>query len=177
MTSPSELPSSPDELIRQVRRRRAQTGGPVSPVLPELNLGAKDAGMLDLAVAVEQLITVAGGANVMQMLHAAIYLVSSVERGMKEGLTRLSSLDEPEAQEALQRAMTDMATASHTLRCLKDLAAKPTSVLAACHLSEAGVTASTIEGETLRFLVSERLLRALEIDPDTFYADLKQRHL
>jgi hypothetical protein len=175
MTSPSELPSSPDELIRQVRR--AQSGGPVSPAMPELNLGAKDAGMLDLAIAVEQLITVAGGANVMQMLHAAIYLVGSVEEGMREGLTRLSSPGEPEMQEALQRAMTDAATASHTLRCLKDLAAKPTSILAICHLAENGITAAGAEQATLRFLVSERALLALELDPDAFYADLRQRHL
>lgn len=166
----SDCPSSPDELIRLARQKQ---NGIISPVLPELGLGADDSGLLDLAIVIEQLVAISGGASLIQMLHACVYILEAVERGFKEKLSTVGDKHDLSADTSHQM-LVDAASVGHALRCIRDLTQRPTAVLAMHHMvaSPPGDT----ERSMLRFLVSERMLRVLEIDPEPYYAELKERH-
>lgn len=163
-----EVPDSPEELIRAARKQR---GGIVSPALPELHFGADDSGMLDLAIAMEQLIAVSGGASLIQLLHASVYVLEMCELGFKEKLASCVSDGDP----AISSLVRDAGTIGHALRCVREVAQRPTAALAMLRMK------TTRPGETersmLRFLVSERFLRTLEIDPEAYYVELTQRHV
>lgn len=163
-----DIPGSPEELIRAARK---QQRGIVSPALPELHFGADDSGMLDLAIAMEQLIAVSGGANLIQMLHASVYVLEACELAFKE---KLASLDPNSGDPSTSSLLRDTGAVGRALHCVREVAQRPTAALAMLHM------AKTRPGETersmLRLLVSERLLCALEIDPEAYYVELKQRH-
>lgn len=62
---------------------------PVSPVIPELNLGGPDGGICDLQFAIMQLIQRSdNGCNVLQLLSAAIHLMLEVELHFSEQIRR-----------------------------------------------------------------------------------------
>lgn len=156
--------------------RTAKGDPPIGDVLPRLPLMASEAGLLDLTIAIEQLILRSGGVNFIQLLHAAAYLIDACKDGIDGELTNLShraaAAETPRECEVLNRVqsrlLTDMAALEHCLvvlgRILEPLTVQTIEVRASQQRTAkpAGVFPER------RFLVSDDLLTVLGVSPHDF---------
>lgn len=143
MTHDNGVPDSISaaQLLELAKAARAASGGPpIGDALPVLPLADPEGGVLDLTIAVEQIILRAGGVNFLQMLHAAAFLLDACKDGLDDELTNLShkaaAAETPRECEVLNRVqsrlLTDLAAMEHCLvvlgRILEPLTARTLEV-------------------------------------------------
>lgn len=161
MTPESNIPDSPDELIRQAALGNTP---PTTTRLPQFNFSMQDgpgggSGPLDFTAVVDQLILTSQGVPVIQLLHAASYLVASAARGL------LASLKEGQDQPAtLFTVMADLSQIEHCLKALDSVTSMPTN----WHVNHRLGEGDSSEQSLHRCMVSQATIKSLGLDPDAF---------
>lgn len=172
MTDDSHVPDSVNELLRRIQRSQC---GPIASTLPAFDFGHEDAGMLDALIVLEQIILVSGGANLIQMLHAASWIVEACQRGMDESIDSLKHDQDSQADDVKRQLLADAARLEACGSLLRELVQGPTYVLGA-QKAAAMLARGMGQEHALRVLVSKKVLVDLGLDHKEFDRAFIERH-
>lgn len=160
----SDIPNSPDELIRLAEQAANAADPPVTTRMPRFSLSMKQdnpSGPLDFTAIVDQVILASRGVPAVQLLHAASYLVTSATRSM---LAALQDGQEEPPPGALFRALSDIGQLEHCVATLNAIVSLPTSF----HVAEQLEPDEPTEQRLQRCMVSRRTIDDLGLDADAF---------
>lgn len=181
MTTPPEIPDSisASELSALLSGRRAL---PMSSVIPSLNFGGASGGACDLQFAVNQLICASGGTNVVQVLCAAIHLLTELDATLAEQQRNVAERREPFAaassdeRQVLERYLTQNRRGLHSgLLHLESVMAMLMPAFAherITWLKRHGQLSSDLAEFRSRLLISDELLADLELEREAVSAYL-----
>lgn len=160
----SDIPNSPDELIRIAEQAASAADPPVTTRMPKFCFSMQQgspSGPLDFTAIVDQVILASGGVPAVQLLHAASYLVASATRGM---IASLQEGREKPPPEALFRALSDISQLEHCVATINAIVSLPTTFHVADQLDPDQVT----EQRLRHCMVSRRTIDDLGLDADAF---------
>ena len=161
----SDIPNSPDELIRLAEQAANAANPPITTRMPRFKLSMQEgdlSGPLDFTAIVDQVILASGGVPAVQLLHAASYLVASATRSMLAALEDKQEREAPAG--AMFRALSDISQLEHCVATLSAIISLPTTFHVAGRLEPDDVTEEGLQ----RCMVSRQTIEDLGLDPDAF---------
>lgn len=175
MSSQQSDNSPPDRISQEslqsfLRKAPSESGRslPIGSSVPLLPLDDKDFGAVDLVVALEQILSAAGGATSLHLLHASSYLLSVVTDAMERRLTDPDIANLNGIAGMLFRTATSALISSigACVRQIDDFVG-PLTVL---HVESTGGAPGSRKG-----LITDGTLDALGIDKEAFDREFQRR--
>lgn len=144
---------------------------PLATTLPEISLGTKGDGLLDLQNAIAQMLELSTGATALHCILAADFLLDQSIMRLKQTLTHLGPPEGKEEALAQLRILGDVSKLLHSQAVVRDVASFPVITIARDRAEGDIDDISTMS----RFLVTDGNLRSLGIEPDEYHAFIASR--
>jgi hypothetical protein len=156
---------------------------PLSTIIPSLDFGGAHGGACDLQFAINQMIVASGGVNIVQVLCAAMHLIQELDCSFEGQLENLRLQREPydkatdEERFMMERYITQNRRGLHNsmlhLESVIAVLMPPFANERISHLRKLGGIQRSVREFRSQLLISDELLRDLEIDRDavTDYLD------
>lgn len=179
MTTPPEIPDSisASELAALLSGRRAL---PISRLIPSLSFGGATGGACDLQFAINQLVCASNGTNIVQVLCAAIHLITELDATLADQQQGLADGSEPFAQASTEERLTLERYLAQNRRGLQSSLLHLESVMAmlmpaftyerVALLKRQGRLSPDLAHFRSQLLISDELLTDLELERDVVSA-------
>jgi len=148
---------------------------PMGSSVPALPIGDEQAGILDLAVFMEQVIAASGGAPLVQVLQCLIFLAGGATERVRESVAELEALDDPGAMEAAEEMQRQAYLLSQATRMITKAVGPATIGSIVYRCAEENIPVADGAMIPRRIFVSTALLETLGLDPVAYTAWLRRR--
>lgn len=170
---------SAEELMARLAKAPSDTENnetpPLGTAVPVLPLSEDDAGVLDLCIAVEQIITASGGAPLIQVLQCLLYLAVGATDRLNESIDELRQIPDPHAAEAADEMRQATLALARASTMISSVVGPVTAGAVLVRCREENIPLMGSGQVPRRIFVSDALLQALGVEPAAFTAYLRRR--